>query len=130
MTYLNPRYSDKKNSFGPRVRFNWGYHDAVHETKLGNPRNLHVTTHNTSSISPAFDVMYFEGYKAGLVEASYTENSEPAWLIYRDNLTEAQLSEIYQAEILAYMAGCEKKYRQYRMPYAIKNATKICGRQF
>lgn len=127
MTYLNPRYSHKQNSFGPRVHFNWGYHDAVQEMRLGNPRNLHVTTHNTSSVSPAFDVMYFEGYKAGLAETNYTQCSQAAWLIFRDNLNESQLAEIYQAEILAYMAGCEKKYRQYRMPDAIKSATEICG---
>ena len=128
--YLNKRYSDKKNSFGPRVHFNWGYHDAVHETRLERPRQLSETVQDTSHVSPVFDVMYFEGYKAGLAETNYTESSEPAWITFRGNLNESQLCEVYQAEVLAYMAGCKKDLRQYRLPYAINNATKVCGRKF
>lgn len=128
--YLNKRYSDKKNSFGPRVHFNHGYHDAVLEVKLGNPRQLSQDTHNTEFVSPTFDVMYFEGYKVGLTETNYTECSQPAWLIFRESLTESQLHEVYQAEVLVYMAGCEKKYRQYRFPDAVRNAVEVCGRKF
>lgn len=128
--YLNKRYSDKKSSFGPRVKFNHGYHDAVLEVRLGNPRQLSQDIHNTEFVSPTFDVMYFEGYKVGLTEMNYTESSEPAWITFRDNLSESQLCEIYQAEVLAYMTGCEKKYRQYRLPDAIRSAIEVCGREF
>lgn len=128
--FLNKMYRHKNNNFGPRTRFNWGYHDACHETEMGRARALHPTVHSTLSVSPTFDVMYFEGYKAGLAETDYAGNSQAAWETYRATLSDSQLREIYRAEILAGMVGCSKGYEKYRMPDVARNATAICGRAF
>jgi hypothetical protein len=126
--YLNKRYRDKKNPFGPRVGFNHGFHDATHDKANGKPRELSDTTHSVTSVSPTFDVMYYEGYRAGLAQDDRPESSEPTWIAFRSTLTEAQIEEIYQAEILADMAGCAKQYREYRLRDATKHAAKVCGR--
>ncbi len=61
-SFLNQRYANDKNTFGPRVHFNHGYHDAHLEASQGRARELSETIHDTRHVSPTFDRMYFEGY--------------------------------------------------------------------
>ncbi len=127
--FLNPRYADDKNSFGPRVHFNHGYHDAHFDIEHNSIRELSETIHDTKHVSPTFDVMYFEGYKAGLAETNYAGNSQNAWETFRQgNLTDDQLREVFQAEVIAYMSTWPKKERNDRMlANARKEASLVCG---
>lgn len=128
-TFLNDRYTDDKNTFGPRVYFNHGYHDAVLEASQKRARELSETIHDTRHVSSGFDRMYFEGYKAGLAETKYTGNSELAWINYRDSiLTNDQLREVFQAEVIAYQATWNKRDRNdYILAEARKEAGRVCG---
>ena len=128
-TFLNARYADDKNAFGPRVHFNYGYHDAVMEARQGRARELSETVHDTRHVSPTFDRMYFEGYKVGLAETEYEGISQNAWKTYRDQvLTDDQLREVFQAEVIAYQATWPKKERNERiLAQARKEASLICG---
>lgn len=67
----------------PRVRFNWGYHDAAADVEAGRPDRA---TADPSTPGwrplPAFDVAYAEGYLAGTKDAregTYAGNSDAAW---------------------------------------------------
>lgn len=115
----------------PRVYFNHGYHDAARDASDGRPRELSETTHDIKHVSPAFNLYYFEGYKAGLAETNFTENSAAAWEVYRQSLGDEQLSEIYQAVVDSYIATWKPKDRNdYIMIEARKDASKICGKSF
>ena len=128
-TFLNARYADDKNTFGPRVNFNHGYHDAHFDIEHNSIRELSETIHDTKHVSPTFDRMYFEGYKAGIAQNGYTGNSENAWVLYRTStLTDDQLREVFQAEVIAYMATWPKNQRNERMlANARKEASLVCG---
>jgi hypothetical protein len=60
--------------FSPRVRFNWGFHDAQGAAERNSPKR-DVSTH--------FDRDYARGYLAGLAAWELSpvraESSEPAW---------------------------------------------------
>ncbi len=128
-TFLNSRYADDKNTFGPRVNFNHGYHDAHFDIKHNSIRELSETIHDTRHVSPTFDRMYFEGYKAGLDETEYEGSSQNAWEIYRDRvLTDDQLREVFQAEVITYMATWPKNQRNERiLAESRKEASRVCG---
>ena len=51
----------------PRVRFNWGFHDAAQETKLGIRRSLvDGSKQTTSTVAWGFDKWYYCGYQFGI----------------------------------------------------------------
>ena len=67
----------------PRIRFNWGFHDATSDmTRKGYGRVLTETGEQMPHrVTKAFDAAYFEGYRRGVrVTGSRPESSEPAWL--------------------------------------------------
>ncbi len=67
----------------PRVRFNWGYHDAAFDAKRGNARTVVATgAHTLQTVSMAFSRWYCAGYVAGLRDfaaGTYAGSSSPAW---------------------------------------------------
>ncbi len=67
----------------PRIRFNWGFHDAANEAKAGRARSVSFAgEHSITAVSYAFDWWYAAGYEYGLqatAEGSYAGDSEPAW---------------------------------------------------
>lgn len=69
----------KPDQFGPRVRFNWGFHDAAHDARRGAP----ARTEGTHMFAlPAHDQAYCEGYRAGYAAQTAgedTSSSQPAW---------------------------------------------------
>ena len=66
----------------PRIRFNWGYHDAHQETKMGRPRQLVESgPQSTTTVSKEFSQWFYEGYKSGLADNDLTTtSSEAAWV--------------------------------------------------
>lgn len=76
--------SKKPTTFGPRIVFNWGYHDAAADSRRGSPREVVESgPHNLKQVSPEFDRAFYEGYKAGraaFVAGTYVECSEGAWI--------------------------------------------------
>ena len=71
----------------PRIRFNWGYHDAHHEVKLGHPRTVVAGGEQTPrTVSPTFSWWYAAGYAAGIADAATeavnSTTSEPAWVAF------------------------------------------------
>lgn len=61
--------------FAPRVRFNWGYHDAARDTRKGIARD----------VSGHYDDAYKAGYIYGLRDATngtYAGDSDAAWTQY------------------------------------------------
>lgn len=58
-----------KFSFEPRIRFNWGFHDAQHDKATGVCRSWRQKGH--------FDKAYEAGYYAGLQSSDTT--SDAAW---------------------------------------------------
>ena len=73
--------STKTKMFPPRVRFNWGFHDAQHDATEGRPAR-DMTRH--------FDRFYVAGYTEGTAEYKQTkarnESSEPAWKAFTARL--------------------------------------------
>lgn len=71
------------NQFPPRVRFNWGYHDAVADSQRGNPRStVEKGEQNIKTVSKQFNQHYYHGYKKGLEHfqaGSHEERSDRAW---------------------------------------------------
>lgn len=73
------------SQFPPRVRFNWGFHDAQHDMSEGRtPRDV---IHH-------FDKPYAAGYMSGIVEYRETgvrnASSGAAWAIYQGHLAHAR----------------------------------------
>lgn len=68
----------------PRVRFNWGYHDAASEARRGKPRTVVASgPQSETAVSPDFNFWYASGYAAGLADVAagtYVDNSEGAWV--------------------------------------------------
>ena len=128
-TFLNPRYADPKNHFGPRVIFNHGYHDAHFDVEHNSVRELSETVHDTRHVSPMFDRMYFEGYKEGIAENNYAGNSDNAWITYREfGLADDQLREVFQAEVIAYLSTWPvREQNSWMVTEARKSASLVCG---
>ena len=78
----------KQRKFEPRVRFNWGYHDAVVDFSRGKPRKtITKGEHNLKTVSKTFDSSYFYGYEKGLQhsrEDRASDNSTEAWNEHRN----------------------------------------------
>jgi hypothetical protein len=69
-----------KAKFEDRVRFNWGYHDAVGDKAAGRARHLVESgPQDPKTVSRDFDMSYYSGYQAGLEETEYNGCSEAAW---------------------------------------------------
>lgn len=68
----------------PRVRFNWGFHDATSDNAAGKPRQIvDVGPQNLRQVSMEFDFWYAQGYAEGLsVKGAPPHTSEPAWLAF------------------------------------------------
>lgn len=57
-----------------RIRFNWGYHDGAHDTRVGFVRRDDLDQH--------YDQVYVRGYRAGaedMRQATYFGDSTKAW---------------------------------------------------
>lgn len=72
-------------AFSPRVRFNWGYHDAGGDAKRGTCRALSMLGQQTvTQVSAEYDVAYYYGYQEGLRDFAKLgralDSSEPAWV--------------------------------------------------
>lgn len=84
---MTTRKTPKKSApspFGPRIVFNWGFHDAAADSRRGSPRAVvESSPHNLKQVSPEFDRAFYEGYKAGLAAFAVgtdTSCSEGAWV--------------------------------------------------
>ena len=79
------------STFEPRIRFNWGYHDAAQDVlELKIYRNLvEKGQQSPQTVSKEFDPYYYEGYKLGSRDANSgayiwkQTNSEAAWKEYQ-----------------------------------------------
>ena len=78
---LGKGIADLKN---PRIRFNWGFHDATRALAYGNVRQVVLNgKQDLRTVSEEFDWWYAAGYKIGLtVEGPRPGSSEPAWLAF------------------------------------------------
>ena len=76
-----------ESRFEPRIRFNWGYHDAANEHRLGCLRMLVLRgPQSMLTVSREYDEAYFTGYAYGrrdVLTGTHKPTSEPAWLEYR-----------------------------------------------
>ena len=67
----------------PRIRFNWGYHDAAADVELGRPRAIAQTgPQDVKTVSYAFSPYYAAGYAWGLADRRaglYSNDSSAAW---------------------------------------------------
>jgi hypothetical protein len=74
----------------PRIRFNWGFHDATFETRHSCRRSLvDYGPHDEFHVSRSFNEWYYFGYSAGLAVSKDTqrpETSEPAWIEFLGEL--------------------------------------------
>jgi hypothetical protein len=86
------RVRGKPDRFGPRVRFNWGYHDAPGEIRIGIYRKYIDGPYPENAppmkyVSYADDPAYYWGHRFGkeaAQEGTYKNNSEPAWIHFMD----------------------------------------------
>lgn len=65
----------------PRIRFNWGFHDATRDASISKPRRLvDVGPQGLDQVSMEFDYWYAQGYASGLSvpQGTRPESSEPA----------------------------------------------------
>lgn len=73
------------NAFPPRVRFNWGFHDAQYDAQ---------ERRRVRNMSDHFDKAYAAGYMSGIAEYRQTyqrnESSDPAWKVYQGHLAHAR----------------------------------------
>jgi len=67
------------SKFGPRIRFNWGYHDARSDRALNLDRQQDRPADRPL---PASDTPYCAGYAAGMVSLTSETLSEEAWKAY------------------------------------------------
>lgn len=76
------------DTFSPRVKFNWGYHDAVAEFQRGKPRGtVEKGDQNMKTVSKQFNKHYYHGYLKGIEHAkadSADETSDRAWSEHRE----------------------------------------------
>lgn len=73
-------------TFTPRIRFNWGYHDAADDWQKGCLRvivdRIPVDANPTRYVLRSYDRDYTRGYEEGGRDARdgvYAQNSEAAW---------------------------------------------------
>lgn len=60
---------DEYRRFCPRVRFNWGFHDARSEASRGRARTIDLTRPSCeANIGPNHDAFFARGYAAGLAD--------------------------------------------------------------
>lgn len=65
----------------PRVRFNWGYHDARMDRENGRLRKLVSSgPQSLKYVSMSYDYYYYQGYKAGIDSDENATLSTDAWL--------------------------------------------------
>lgn len=72
----------KRQPFDDRIRFSWGFHDAVSDAERGQPRLTHSDVHDVRHVSPTFDKAYHDGYEYGLEYVRLgmpTSTSQFAW---------------------------------------------------
>ncbi len=71
----------QKEKFPDRVRFNWGYHDAVRDRSIKRQRELVESGPQTlTTVSKEYDAAYYSGYQYGLAEEEYNGSSDAAWI--------------------------------------------------
>lgn len=78
--------SDYMPMGAPRIRFNWGYHEALADARKGRPERSYTSS---DFPLPHWDPSYCDGYREGFAfhrgERSYDHphdpntSSEPAW---------------------------------------------------
>jgi hypothetical protein len=68
--------SPQPRKFEPRVRFNWGFHEAQDEAACGKlPRIREIAAHFDRSYAAG----YVRGYDAYQIDGKRSDSSEPAW---------------------------------------------------
>lgn len=73
----------------PRIRFNWGFHDATFEREHNMTREVVATGQQTTkTVSAEFSFWYALGYGAGLRAEGRPESSSPAWTETTGGLSE------------------------------------------
>lgn len=85
-------HADLYSLSAPRVRFNWGFHDAYSDTKRGSPRALALTgLQSVTTVTRENGPFYYEGYKRGIEWARAgrdpQNNSDAAWLDFLDDVS-------------------------------------------
>lgn len=71
--------------YSPRIRFNWGFHDATADREAKRRNRQHVPQ-GTLFCLPKADKAYCAGYVSGQsadLSNGRPESSEPAWLEYK-----------------------------------------------
>jgi hypothetical protein len=117
---------EKNAVFGPRVTFNWGFHDAQNDGARGRPFRTESDRVSPETVSPS-QRYYFHGYMAGV--AAWQRNpvaqqtSTVAWLAFSRNVAdpEALKAEIIRDEIRS-LSHCLRK--PIDDPYVISEGTK------
>lgn len=67
----------------PRVRFNWGYHDARTDRKNGRLRTLVESgAQDLKHVSKTWDLYYYQGYSAGGDSPEKDILSNNAWKVF------------------------------------------------
>lgn len=68
----------------PRIRFNWGFHDAISDRLFGRVRDVVESgPQNILQVSKTYDRFFYEGYKIGAsleVTGERPSSSEEAWV--------------------------------------------------
>jgi len=86
----------------PRIRFNWGYHDAAREYAQGKTRELvDEGEYSPTQVPRSANEFYYLGYIAGFQDASsgeYFNDSNPAWRYFLDNCTPQERKAIWQEQ--------------------------------
>ena len=74
-------------TYPPRLRFNWGFHDATADKSRAHDRR--AIPQGQDFCLPLFDPVYCAGYEAGqreLLTCGRPESSEAAWLCYQADM--------------------------------------------
>ena len=91
----NKSKSKSEEQFSPRIRFNWGYHDAAQAVEKGWACAEHywgfakqfgeLIQHPSDVLARHHDRSYAEGWVRGIEDSkagTYINDSEPAWRRY------------------------------------------------
>lgn len=94
----------------PRVKFNWGYQDAVSEKLQGRLRTIvEQGQHSTTQVSRQFNEWYYQGYKAGATETDLElRNSDPAWKAF---VATQDRQALYQAQLNAEISELKSTFK-------------------
>jgi hypothetical protein len=111
--------------FGPRVQFNWGFHDATLDNVAGRERMVSDTV-SPQTVAPS-QGFYFNGYRAGVewmrTHAERPNTSTAAWVAFRDaHPAPSELRAEIERCAIHELAHCLRKRRDD--PYIIAQARK------